>query len=630
MLNNLSFRAKLMLLLACAIVGFTLVTWVAIQGMNAQQEANRQLRLYGDIGSGVDKISLGILEAADQLRSLNEENFADYQAMLSGRKNEDLEILEKDIHLVNQPELQQALQDSKDKLSAYADSLLMIAENLSITGFDNQSGLKGEITRLGDEISTSIERLSLLKKEFINARKFEAVYLSEPSEEVLQDFQKSFARFESKVDNFGFNDSIGPVAAQYNEALMGYGPAFSALQQAEAQFDENKLSFAQAQFQLAELIAQFVKEAEVASDQQSQQSLITLLIVSIGVSIVSILLMLSIGRSARNTLMKVISDLTKVKEGDMTAQASINHKRNDEFDALSQSLNEMTGGLGGVLTEVVNTTSNVSTMIDELNGAITNIADNNRSVTDRTKSLAVATDDISSRITHLSSTTDELREHSSETYESAKAGAKTIRVVLDNLNGTVEAVNLTGKQLDELGRLSSDIDNVIGMINDLANQTNLLALNAAIEAARAGEAGRGFSVVADEVRSLAEKTVDATSKITDIVGTIQSSTQTAISTMEQGQERLRVIEQNGGEAEEAIRVIENNAQTSSQASDNMAAAIQDVASTAVQMSSEMEQIAHQLGEDSHSIELIVNSAQQIHGLANTLADKTRVFTLKNS
>lgn len=630
MLNNLSFRAKLMLLLACAIVGFTLVTWVAIQGMNAQQEANRQLRLYGDIGSGVDKISLGILEAADQLRSLNEENFADYQAMLSGRKNEDLEILEKDIHLVNQPELQQALQDSKDKLSAYADSLLMIAENLSITGFDNQSGLKGEITRLGDEISTSIERLSLLKKEFINARKFEAVYLSEPSEVVLQDFQKSFARFESKVDNFGFNDSIGPVAAQYNEALMGYGPAFSALQQAEAQFDENKLSFAQAQFQLAELIAEFVKEAEVASDQQSQQSLITLLIVSIGVSIVSILLMLSIGRSARNTLMKVISDLTKVKEGDMTAQASINHKRNDEFDALSQSLNEMTGGLGGVLTEVVNTTSNVSTMIDELNGAITNIADNNRSVTDRTKSLAVATDDISSRITHLSSTTDELREHSSETYESAKAGAKTIRVVLDNLNGTVEAVNLTGKQLDELGRLSSDIDNVIGMINDLANQTNLLALNAAIEAARAGEAGRGFSVVADEVRSLAEKTVDATSKITDIVGTIQSSTQTAISTMEQGQERLRVIEQNGGEAEEAIRVIENNAQTSSQASDNMAAAIQDVASTAVQMSSEMEQIAHQLGEDSHSIELIVNSAQQIHGLANTLADKTRVFTLKNS
>ena len=630
MLNNLSFRAKLMLLLACAIVGFTLVTWVAIQGMNAQQEANRQLRLYGDIGSGVDKISLGILEAADQLRSLNEENFADYQAMLSGRKNEDLEILEKDIHLVNQPELQQALQDSKDKLSAYADSLLMIAENLSITGFDNQSGLKGEITRLGDEISTSIERLSLLKKEFINARKFEAVYLSEPSEVVLQDFQKSFARFESKVDNFGFNDSIGPVAAQYNEALMGYGPAFSALQQAEAQFDENKLSFAQAQFQLAELIEQYVKEAEVASDQQSQQSLITLLIVSIGVSIVSILLMLSIGRSARNTLMKVISDLTKVKEGDMTAQASINHKRNDEFDALSQSLNEMTGGLGGVLTEVVNTTSNVSTMIDELNGAITNIADNNRSVTDRTKSLAVATDDISSRITHLSSTTDELREHSSETYESAKAGAKTIRVVLDNLNGTVEAVNLTGKQLDELGRLSSDIDNVIGMINDLANQTNLLALNAAIEAARAGEAGRGFSVVADEVRSLAEKTVDATSKITDIVGTIQSSTQTAISTMEQGQERLRVIEQNGGEAEEAIRVIENNAQTSSQASDNMAAAIQDVASTAVQMSSEMEQIAHQLGEDSHSIELIVNSAQQIHGLANTLADKTRVFTLKNS
>lgn len=628
MLNNLSFRAKLMCLLVCAVVGFILVTVVAINGMGAQQDANQKLHMYGDIGSGVDKVSLGILEAADQLRNLNDSNYDAYKAMLEARKQKDIEIFQKDINVADQEQLISALQSSQSTLENYANALLELAEKRSIVGFSNESGLKGKVSSLGQQIATNVERFSLLRREFVNVRKFEATYLSHPNAEVLSDLQKSYERFISKVNDFGFKDSIGPSAAEYYEALLAYGPASNVLQQAEQRFDQQKNEFANGQIELAELISSYVQQAEVASDEQSNQSLYTLIAVSIAVSIVSLVLMISISRSAGNTLMQVIADLTKVKEGDMTAKASINNKRNDEFDALSKSLNEMTDGLGNVLSDVVTTTSSVSSMVNSLNGAITNIADNNRSVTERTSSLAVATDDISGRITNLSSATDELREHSSETYESAKAGAKTIGVVLDNLKGTVDAVNLTSKELDELGRLSSDIDNVIGMINDLANQTNLLALNAAIEAARAGEAGRGFSVVADEVRSLAEKTVDATSKITDIVGTIQTSTKTAIETMGQGQERLRLIEQNGSEAENAIRTIENNAETSSQASVKMVASIQDVASTAVQMSTEMDQIAQQLSEDSQSIELIVNSAHQIHDMTNGLADKTRVFTLR--
>lgn len=627
MLKNLSFRAKLIILLLCAIVGFALVTWTAIQGMQSQQQANAQLRTFGNIQTSVDRMSLGILEAADQLRGLNNDTYEAYASDLKEQKAADLQALNESIEHAQSDQLINALQASQEELARYADALLELAYQRSVIGFDNNSGLKGQITSLGDKISNDIAALSLLKREFVNVRKAEGTYLSSPNTDVLAELDSSYERFMARVDNFGFQDTHGQTATQYHDAILAYGTAFSALDTAETTFDAEKVAFSKTQIDLAELLRTYIVSAEDKAEANSDQSLMALLAVSIGVSVVAIILMISIGRSARNTLNQVIADLTKVKDGDMTSKAEINNKRNDEFDALSRSLNEMTGGLGAVLSEVVSTTGNVSSMITALSSAIGNIADNNRSVNARTNSLAESTDDISTRITTLSSTTEELREHSSETYQSAKAGAQTIRVVLDNLKGTVDAVNLTSQQLNELGRLSTDIDNVISMINDLANQTNLLALNAAIEAARAGEAGRGFSVVADEVRSLAEKTVDATAKITEIVNTIQSSTQTAISTMEQGQQRLGVIEQNGEQAEEAIRTIENNAQTGYKASDEMAASIQDVASTAVEMSTEMEQIAQQLREDTSSIEQIVGNARQIHDMANTLADKTRVFTL---
>ncbi|WP_235889998.1 methyl-accepting chemotaxis protein [Maribrevibacterium harenarium] len=616
-----------MSLLLCAIFGFALVTVVAINSMNAQQDASRLLRNYANLQSTTEQVSIGVLEYADTLRNLNEEGFTAYLTQLAQDRDRFISRLDENGASIPQANLQAAVEHVSTALAEYIGALIFLTEQRHTVGFTSEFGLQGDITRLGNELSAAVETLTLLRREFVNVRKEEANYLQQPTEENLAPLMASYERFMVRVDNFGFNDTIGQSATAYLEKIQAYPEAFALLELAEQQYGVAKASFDEQQTQLSNLLEQDILAAQAAAEQQTQQAYASLIIVSIAVTVIAAILMISVGRSARHTLSQVIADLTKVKDGDMTAKAHVNERRNDEFDALGKSLNAMTSGLHGVLHDVVSTSTHVSTMVDELNGAIGSIATNNRSVSSRTNSLAVATDDISSRITTLSATTAELQQHSSETYNSAKAGAGTIRAVLENLSGTVEAVNRTSQQLDELGTLSADIDNVIGMINDLANQTNLLALNAAIEAARAGEAGRGFSVVADEVRSLAEKTVDATSRITEIVSTIQNSTQNAIATMQQGQQRLHLIEENGGQAEEAMRTIEHNAQTSSSAANSMAGAIQDVAATAVQMSTEMERIAHQLSEDTHSIEVIVDKAQSIHNMTDSLADKTRIFRL---
>ncbi|MEO9274573.1 methyl-accepting chemotaxis protein [Marinomonas sp. 5E14-1] len=627
MLANLSFKAKLLLLLFIAIIGFITVTFVAMQSLSEERSANQELRTLSKIQSSNDRLNIQMLEISDGLRSISEDSYSDYVNATNQQIEKNGIIIHENIEKAKNLELKQTLEDSLITINDYSEALLALIEERHLMGFDSASGLRGKINNMGIEISEDINHLSLLNREFTNVRKAEAGYLADPTDEIFEELSSSFSRYENRVLNFGFEDTHGVKAYAYRDALIQYGEEFKRLNQVETEFELQRKRFNENQLQSSLLIESVISKAELSTESSAQKANIMLLSVSAAVILIATLLMTTIGRSVNKTLQSIITDLNKVKQGNMTAKAQVNNKRNDEFDQLSQSLNEMTTGLGGVLHDVVSTTDSVGTMSVDLNNTINNIASSNHLVNQRTHSLASATDNISNRLTELSSTTDSLRLQSNNTYQSAKSGAETIKAVLNSISDTVNVVNTTSGQLNELGKLSKDIDDVIGMINDLANQTNLLALNAAIEAARAGEAGRGFSVVADEVRALAEKTVDATSKITEIVNTIQSSTQTAISTMQGGQANLKVISANGGHAEEAMREIESSAMTGSQSTDEMANAIQDVASTAIQMSSEMEEIARQLNQDTDSIDILADKTKQIQNLSDQLANKTQVFTL---
>ncbi|MEP3350819.1 MAG: methyl-accepting chemotaxis protein [Marinomonas sp.] len=627
MLANLSFKAKLLLLLFIAIIGFITVTFVAMQSLSEERLSNYELRTLSKIQSSNDRLNIQMLEISDGLRSISEESYSNYVNTTNQQIEQNAIIIHENIEKAVNVELKQTLEDSLITINDYSKALLALIEARHLMGFDSTSGLRGKINNMGSEISEEIKRLSLLNREFTNVRKAEAGYLADPTNEIFEEFSSSFSRYESRVLNFGFEDTHGVKAYAYRDAIIRYGKEFEKLNQVEAEFESQRKRFNENQLQSSQLIESVISKAELSTESSAQKANIMLLSVSAAVILIATLLMTTIGRSVNKTLQSIITDLNKVKQGNMTAKAQVNNKRNDEFDQLSQSLNEMTTGLGKVLHDVVSTTDSVGTMSIDLNNTISNIASSNHLVNQRTHSLANATDNISNRLTELSSTTDSLRTQSNNAYQSAKSGADTIKTVLNSISDTVNVVNTTSNQLNELGKLSKDIDDVISMINDLASQTNLLALNAAIEAARAGEAGRGFSVVADEVRALAEKTVDATSKITEIVNTIQGSTQTAISTMQGGQANLKVISENGGHAEEAMREIESSAMTGSQSTAEMANAIQEVASTAVQMSSEMEEIAQQLSQDTHSIDILADKTKQIQNLSEQLANKTQVFTL---
>ncbi|MBR7887804.1 methyl-accepting chemotaxis protein [Marinomonas sp. A79] len=630
MLNNLSFRTKLLSLLIAAILGFVIVTAVALQGLSVQETASSKFERLTVVDKDLATLSMALMEQYETLSSIDDNSYENFVESLNISHDEFMQTLEKDENILIDPEAKKNITNITTALVHYNDSLSLLVNQKRMVGFNGSSGLKGNITGLGEKVTDEISFLSLVKQEFLPVREAEKNFIFEPTPENKASFMERYEKFYKRVVNFGLEERFGETINAYFAAIEKFDAENQNLATLQANFVTAKSQFMKTRAKAVEYMELAVVEARQQALSSSNQASISVIIVSIVVALLAGLMMMGIGRSVNKTLTQIISDLGKVASGDLTARMHVNNKRNDEFDSLCNSVNAMTDGLGNVIGEVVDTTQGVNSMVSELNTSVTNIAKSNRSVSEQTSSLAAATEEISTTISSIASTTNDLSTQSQQTYESAKIGAETIKGALSNLSSTISVVNKTSDQLNELGQLSKNIDNVIGMINDLANQTNLLALNAAIEAARAGEAGRGFSVVADEVRSLAEKTVDATSKITEIVSTIQSSTQTAIETMHNGQESLHSIEEFSEKAELAIRDIEQNAQSSSAFSVDMARSIQEVAKTAVHMSEEMDKIAQQLQSDSSYINNIEGNTRDIHSQVTNLDKKTSVFTTRRS
>ncbi|MEA5112766.1 MAG: methyl-accepting chemotaxis protein [Geobacteraceae bacterium] len=257
----------------------------------------------------------------------------------------------------------------------------------------------------------------------------------------------------------------------------------------------------------------------------------------IGVAVLLLGFAVAIIKLAVNRLFMPLNDmhdalLTAQDDGDLSRR--LDYLRKDEIGEMCRAFNGFMEKLTGIISTIAESAEKVTGsggILSSTSGLMASNADN---IAAQTTTVAVASEEMAATSNDVAQNCALAADGSQRANDSAMAGSAVVQETISVMNTIAERVKESARTVENLGSQSDQIGEIVGTIEDIADQTNLLALNAAIEAARAGEQGRGFAVVADEVRALAERTTKATKEIGSMIKSIQQQTREAVTSMEEG------------------------------------------------------------------------------------------------
>jgi methyl-accepting chemotaxis protein len=320
---------------------------------------------------------------------------------------------------------------------------------------------------------------------------------------------------------------------------------------------------------------------------------------------------------------KVVAAADEMAKGNLTSRADI--KVNNEIGKLATSFNKMADNVRTIIARLTTTSTTLTANSGQLSTMAVDIYKS-------TNELSLQADQVATAMTEVSQTNIDVAKNASSAADAAKhssgaamEGKKVIDTTAESMVRIADTVSAAATTIEDLGKSSSQIGEIVAVINGISEQTNLLALNAAIEAARAGEQGRGFAVVADEVRKLAERTGQATKDIADRIAVIQAAAKESVDAVRLGGGEVgRGVELAKGANNSLDSIVEASSQSMDMVQ-RIAAAIEQQSSASEQVTQSMESISNIAKQTVSSTDKIKQSSAELSQLTSSLHEITSWF-----
>ncbi len=378
---------------------------------------------------------------------------------------------------------------------------------------------------------------------------------------------------------------------------------------------------------LDEIFAKQTKTADEEFDAERKSALFEALIVGL----IGLIFQAGLATWLMRTIMKPVNALRLMLidisqgEGDLTKK--LDDTTRDELAEISKYFNLFIDKLRAIIGQISTTSSQVAVASNQLRSTSEQIATGSEEVVAQSSTVATAGEEMAATSSDIARNCQLAAEGAQVASRSASEGSEVVKRTVVVMGQISQRVQESAKTVESLGSRSDQIGAIIGTIEDIADQTNLLALNAAIEAARAGEQGRGFAVVADEVRALAERTTNATKEIGEMIKSVQRETKEAVSAMVQGVNEVCIGTEEAARSGQALNDILHQVNDVAMQVNQIATAAEEQTATTGEISSNMHQITNVVQQTSRGAHDSANAAVQLNENAKELQRLVHQFKL---
>lgn len=365
--------------------------------------------------------------------------------------------------------------------------------------------------------------------------------------------------------------------------------------------------------------------AFTSANEQSQKLFSIGITLGITITLVLFVVGILISNMIKRSIDRVIARLRDIAEdnGDLTVRLRTRHE--DEIGDLVKWFNTFMDKLQSVIQQIVKTApplANLASDVNNLSSTMTQTLNNqNHSVSESKNNIELMSHSVAS----IAQNAAEAADAAKIADEEAVKGHKVVTNTVEGIKRLSASINQASEVIVKLREDTTSVNVVLAVIKGIAEQTNLLALNAAIEAARAGEQGRGFAVVADEVRGLASRTQESTAEINNILAQLHTASEAAVQTMEDSTAAVEKSVDEANQAGQSLRAITDTVNTINSMNEQIASATEEQQSISTQLVTEAERIQEQTESTAGSAKQLQGVSEQLNSLALNLEQITRQF-----